>query len=310
VKEELQFMEHGDNIEQLQFYKNWFETVPTVAEIYDDEVTEFSVSVSADMATVSFCAFSPSEALVQPVVDLFWHYGFTEEEMEHFNDLGAALEASRLGTWVSISADNGMEGGWSFPGPMPLQDSFIILPDGKAKKKLQSWCLSKNSIETCMEVRSVVGGSYDHSTSIIEIKLLLSEKSHKEDIKVAKEAVKYFGFGSVANRKYWDIIKTPPKNVHSVFYLSFTIFGDHFVQIGVWYGAPSVYTAIQCCDVVGANKYSLASFEGAIDATGASYVELKYTKQCRNIVAKEGPQFIFHYNLGQETGLLIESSVY
>jgi hypothetical protein len=79
------------------------------------------------------------------MVDFFWNVGAPESEIDMLNEVGAAVNPGKIGSWIDMSARGGMDGGWFFPVEIPLKLATEAAENCDSIKKLSEWAESNNT---------------------------------------------------------------------------------------------------------------------------------------------------------------------
>ena len=73
------------------------------------------------------------------------------------------------------------------------------------------------------------------------------------------------------------------------------------MRLGILVPSPDSETVVKLCELCGANKENLATFEGSLEADGPAYAEYQFLKEGFGYgVYKEGFDIVFHYVAGSE----------
>ncbi|KAL7721298.1 PH domain-containing protein [Entamoeba marina] len=99
----------------LDFLKIWMDSLASPSDLEQGEVVQLTLCISSNHKKLSWRVDGPQVALIQKMVDFFWNVGAPENEIDRLNDLGAEITPSFIGSWIDMSFDGGMDGGWFFP---------------------------------------------------------------------------------------------------------------------------------------------------------------------------------------------------
>jgi len=80
--------------------------------VVQDGYMSYHVAISADMNKLTWRVSGPQPVFIQKMVDFFWNVGAPEIEIDRLNDVGAAMNPERIGSWIDMSIKGGMDGGW------------------------------------------------------------------------------------------------------------------------------------------------------------------------------------------------------
>jgi len=292
AKQVIDFLKGDSKV--LEFWQIWSESIPSREELSPDSEIDFHVAASVDMNKLTWKTSGPQSVFIQRMVDFFWNVGAPETEIDRLNDVGALINPTRIGSWIDMSSKDGMDGGWYFPGDIPLKLAVEAADACPAVTKFTEWCDSHN-ISTLCAVGRDMGAAPPRQT---ELKIRLPGATADEQIKKGLSAFSAFDLPEVPATPLGILQKSRPE---SGCYLVVVTSSEGFVRVGLMVPRPSDETVMALCQCADGNSDEVANLEGALGATGPAFVEFQYLQKGFGYgVYKEGFDIVLHFDLGKE----------
>jgi len=290
AKDAVAFLQEPDS-KILEFWLIWADSIPPVEELGDDTIN-CSVAVSADLEKLTWRTAGPQSLFIQRMVDFFWNVGAPESEIDRLNDVGANINPVRIGSWIDMSKAGGMDGGWYFPVPIPLNLCVEAADAGDAVTQLSEWANSHN-VSTCISVGRDMGAAPPRQTDFrIE---LAPDASAAEQARLALDAFDAFGFPPMPDYARAALERSTVAGIT----MSVITSADGFVRIGVLQPAPSdADVRSLCASSPNANYDGLRAFGNAIGQDTPMFIEYQYLETGFGYgVYQEGFSITLHYDL-------------
>eukprot|EP01119_Soliformovum_irregulare_P007017 TRINITY_DN19424_c0_g1_i1.p1 TRINITY_DN19424_c0_g1~~TRINITY_DN19424_c0_g1_i1.p1 ORF type:complete len:472 (-),score=156.82 TRINITY_DN19424_c0_g1_i1:100-1515(-) len=292
AKQVINFLKGDSKV--LEFWQIWSESIPLREELTPGASIDFHVAASADLTKLTWRTSGPQSVFIQRMVDFFWNVGAPETEIDRLNDVGALINPNRIGSWIDMSSKGGMDGGWYFPGDIPLKLAIEAADPCDALTRFNDWCQSQ-TITTLCAVGRDMGAAPPRQT---ELKIKLPGADAAEQIRRGLSAFEAFNFPPVPATPLEILNKSHPE---SGCYLSVITSSEGFVRLGLLIPKPSDDTVMALCQAAEGDSDEMANLEGALGAFGPSFVEFQYLQKGFGYgVYKEGFDIVFHFNLGEE----------
>jgi len=279
----------------LEFWQIWIESVPPPNEVEAGKQIDFSVAASADLKKLTWRTSGPQNIFIQKMVDFFWNVGAPEPEIDKLNDVGALINPMRIGSWIDMSAKDGMDGGWYFPVPMALVQCIDAADAGEPTQKLLEWA-ARHAVDQCMSVGRDMGAAPPRQT---EFRLALPGDASAQ-LEVALAAFAHFGFPKIPDA----MLNVLTGNTTPGLILSVITSNESFVRLGVLVPSPPMSAVQALSAAVEAPFAPLQGFmNDAFRGQTPSFVEVQFLKQGFGYgVYKEGFDAVFHWNAGSDVG--------
>eukprot|EP01101_Sappina_pedata_P007800 TRINITY_DN4192_c0_g1_i1.p1 TRINITY_DN4192_c0_g1~~TRINITY_DN4192_c0_g1_i1.p1 ORF type:complete len:503 (+),score=182.04 TRINITY_DN4192_c0_g1_i1:213-1511(+) len=292
AKTQIPFLQEEDN-KVLEFWEIWTESLPVSEDLGQGMSIDFFVSVSASMQKLTWRAAGPQVIFIQRMVDFFWNVGAPESEIDRLNEVGALINPSNIGSWIDMSGRGGMDGGWYFPGDIPLRMAVEAADPSPSVDRLIEWS-EKHSIDTCFTVGRDMGAAPPRQT---EIRLKLSGDTYEKQIVAGKDAFLMFGFPELPEGAQNILNETRPVDMC----MSIITSSEGFVRLGLLCPQPDRIACMKLCSLAGSNLDDISNFESSIKVNGPQFVEYQFLKEGFGYgVYKEGFDIVFHYFVGEE----------
>jgi len=296
VKDSIPALNNPATLKLVEFWKAWFQSLPTIEEARttsQDPIT-FDLITSANMSKIVWKCSGPQSAYIQKMVDFFWIVGSPGTEIERLNDIGAEINPSIIGSWITISNKGGMDGGWFFPVPMDVPTSLDAIDPGEAKTAFQEW-LNTHGITNILLIGRDMGA---HPPRQTEIKFALPGTSYEEKINKALAAFDYFHCSRMPSDAL-EIIREKPKD--EVF-MNIVLSSGGFVQVGLILPSPDDGNVNKLCALCGSSYDTIKRLQETLRVSNPSHVEYQFLLNGFGYgVYKEGFDVLFHYRAGEET---------
>jgi mannose/fructose/N-acetylgalactosamine-specific phosphotransferase system component IIB len=297
VKNNIPFLNNATSVKLVEFWKAWFQSIPSVEEVRSSPVTVpliFDLSTSANMSKLIWRCSGPQSAFIQKMVDFFWIVGTPEIEIERLNDIGASINPTVIGSWITMSNKGGMDGGWYFPVQVELPTAMEAADVGDSKNKLNDW-LQSNGINNVLIVGRDMGA---HPPRQTEYKFLIPGNNFEEKLSKVLSVFDYCQSQRIPNDAL-DIIREKPKDE---IYMNIVVSSLGFVQIGLICPSPDESSVNKLCSLCGSSYDSLHKFQDSLGVGGPSFVEYQFLMKGFGYgVYKEGFDVFFHYKAGEES---------
>jgi hypothetical protein len=283
-----------DESKVLEFWQIWSESIPAKEELTSGMSIDFHVATSADMQKIQWRVSGPQNVFIQKMVDFFWNVGAPESEIDRLNDVGALINPVRIGSWIDMSAQGGMDGGWYFPVDISLKSALEAADTGEAYSTFCEWA-ERVGVQSIWQCGRDMGAAPPRQT---EFKFKLPGANFEEQLSISLNAYSSFGIPPISE-EYLKVLK----DSHPTETLCFSVIisSEGFVRVGLLVPKPSTETVLSLCALSGVNNDELASFEAALGAEGPSYAEYQFLmKGFGYSVYKEGFGIVFHYSVGEE----------
>jgi len=262
---------------------------------------EFYVACSADMQKLTWRTNGPQSIFIQKMVDFFWNVGAPEDEIDRLNDVGALINPVKIGSWIDMSKQGGMDGGWYFPVEIPMRLATEAADQGTAIREFAQWAES-HSITTAFAVGRDMGAAPPRQT---EIRFKLPGNHPEDQVKVGLNAFATFKFPPIPEAAAAVLSNAKIENSHDASVsLSVITSTEGFVRLGLLVPRPSPSDVQALCAAVGGTAKAVSDFEGSMDISpgeGPLFVEYQYLQKPFGYgVYKEGFDIVFHYRVGIE----------
>lgn len=295
AKEVIPFLQDEDS-KVLEFWSIWSDSIPLKEDLQAGMAIEYHVSTSANMQKLTWRTAGPQNIFIQKMVDFFWNVGAPESEIDRLNDVGALINPIKIGSWIDMSAKGGMDGGWYFPVEISLKQALEAADAGDPTKKVLEWA-EQVGVTKGFSVGRDMGAAPPRQT---EIRVHLLGESFENQLENALKAFKMFNFPDLPENAL-SILKASGGKVDTPLALSVITSSEGFVRLGILVPSPDSETVVKLCELCGANKENLATFEGSLEADGPAYAEYQFLKEGFGYgVYKEGFDIVFHYVAGSE----------
>jgi len=292
ARDSIPFVTSGDP-KLIEFWQIWYESIPARSEINDDQSIQWDLAVSSDCTKLSWRTSGPQDTFIQKMVDFFWNVGAPESEIDRLNDVGASINPIKIGSWIDMSAQGGMDGGWFFPVDVMINLVIEAGDPGEPSKVLTQWC-AQNGITQCFSVGRDMGAAPPRQT---EARMQLPGSTFEQQYALACSAFSTFGFPSIPDNLS-SLINEHAKAGGLM--LSVVTSSEGFVRIGLLIPNPSREFQAGLADATSGRLDILSRLEGVL-CKSPSAVEFQYLNRGFGYgVYKEGFDVIFHYNIGEE----------
>jgi len=114
AKDVIPFLKNEEG-KVLEFWLIWAESIPTKEEQPGINM-DYHIATSANLQKLTWRTSGPQNAFIQKMVDFFYNVGAPDSEIDRLNDIGSLINPLKIGSWIDMSANGGMDGGWFFPG--------------------------------------------------------------------------------------------------------------------------------------------------------------------------------------------------
>ncbi|KAL7722700.1 PH domain-containing protein [Entamoeba marina] len=103
AKEASNWLKNNQPEGVLDFLKIWMDSLASPSDLEQGEIARLTLCISSNHKKLSWRVDGPQAALIQKC------------EIDRLNDLGAEITPAFIGSWIDMSFDGGMDGGWFFP---------------------------------------------------------------------------------------------------------------------------------------------------------------------------------------------------
>jgi hypothetical protein len=237
----------------------------------------------------------PQNIFIQKMVDFFWNVGAPETEIDRLNDVGALINPIQIGSWIDMSGQGGMDGGWFFPVDVPIKFAFEASDAGDPINRVEQWA-EANNVTRCISVGRDMGAAPPRQT---EIRFAIPGDTFDEQLDRGLSAFEAFGFPDIPDDMLSLIRSSPVAGLN----LSVITSSEGFVRLGLLCPSPDQGTVEQLCNVAagGGSYQRIRSFENALGIEGPAFAEYQYLMKGFGYgVYKEGFDVVFHYDVGEE----------
>ncbi|ELP85185.1 hypothetical protein EIN_082970 [Entamoeba invadens IP1] len=280
------------------FLNIWKDSLPVSTDIIAGEFATITLCVSADTHKMSWRVNGPQSGMIQKMVDFFWNVGAPENEIDRLNDLGAEINPNVIGSWIDMSQDGGMDGGWFFPVDIALGTAKSAGDVGEGKEGNNSaldvfvkWA-EQHGINMVISVGRDMGATPPRQTDF-KFKIV---GPNQVKLSIVKEAGDAFGFPKIP-QTLEDIILGLDNSITEIS-LSVVTSTDGFVKFGVIIPTPTVYAVADMLQIV--PEADLAKHQFYLNSFGQpSAIEYAYLNKGFGFeVYKEGVDVHVYYTLG------------
>jgi hypothetical protein len=235
-----------------------------------DPITEFGVSISADMQHLTWRAAGEATAFIPEVADFFATVGAVPAEMDRLAQAGEQLLPEQLGYWLMAKADS-QNAGWYFPVGMPLKEALTFVDADPINHTLSQWAQQFN-VEGPVRVGRAVGGGKPYTELFIPIPSGDIEQQMFTALKI------------------FEMLSTPlpPDEALELILslkqqglaVSLWVTAAGIVKTGLLSSIPETVLVIELGKLAGIEDYEpLAKFEGLLGVQGPDYVEARTQHQ-------------------------------
>eukprot|EP01098_Paradermamoeba_levis_P004104 TRINITY_DN1791_c0_g1_i1.p1 TRINITY_DN1791_c0_g1~~TRINITY_DN1791_c0_g1_i1.p1 ORF type:complete len:467 (-),score=138.08 TRINITY_DN1791_c0_g1_i1:226-1626(-) len=282
-----------DSSKVLEFWQIWCESLPPSEDLSPGMGIEYHLAVSVNLQKLTWRTAGPQNVFIQKMVDFFWNVGAPETEIDRLNDVGALLNPIKIGSWIDMSAQGGMDGGWFFPVDISMKVGLEAADPGDSVNVLKNW-IEKHSVDKCYCTGRDMGAAPPRQT---EFRLKLPNLDFGGQLRLCEDAFQAFGFPPISPQALDILRNAAPGNLC----LSVITSSDGFVRLGLLAPKPSKDVVGKLCTLMGEGQKQLNVLEGALGSQGPANVEFLYLKEGFGYgVYKEGFDVVFHYELGEE----------
>jgi len=275
-----------------EFWNIWMESIPAQTELTDGLI-KFELAVSPLMDKLSWRCCGPQNFFIQRMVDFFWNVGAPESEIDHLNNVGADINPTVIGSWIDMSQQGGMDGGWFFPGDVQILTASLAADPSDAVEKVKGWCL-ENGVSKGNLVGRDMGAAPPRQT---EIRFVLPGESFDAQLGKAESAYSCFGL-PFPPKEATQILKP---NSSGGLTLSVVTSSEGFVRIGLLFPKPQAQVVASLCSMSNAPASNHVQFQQTLHVDGPEWVELQFLGAGFGYgVYEEGFGVIFHYLVGIE----------
>lgn len=233
------------------------------------EPVRFSVGLSCDLRRVTLYAEGEAATMAEPIRELLDGVGAGERELERVGLAGRALRPGSAGSWIEscvVGERTSLDGGWFFPGELPLEGALAQADASAAKERYAAWA-TMSGADTCLRLRRSVGAG----APFTEVVALVPDEHDAGG--AATRALALFRALEVEGPppSVRALIEAVPEGLAASAWLT----ARGVSRVGVLLPAPSSRTVLQLADAVGATAHTdtLARFEGALAVEGPLYAE-------------------------------------
>jgi len=291
AKDVIPFLKNEEG-KVLEFWLIWAESIPTKEEQPGINM-DYHIATSANLQKLTWRTSGPQNAFIQKMVDFFYNVGAPDSEIDRLNDIGSLINPMKIGSWIDMSANGGMDGGWFFPVDITIKMALEASDEGDPVRKVADWA-NQNSIERAFSVGRDMGASPPRQT---EIRLKLPGADGPAQLEVGLSAFNYFGFPPLPENTL-PILRESVDN-HPGLCLSIVTSAEGFVRLGLLVPGPSKDIVKSLCSIAGSNASDLDKLHNAIGANGPDFAEYQFLKEGFGYgVYKEGFDVVFHYFIG------------
>ncbi|BFU19850.1 hypothetical protein conserved domain containing [Entamoeba histolytica] len=281
----------------LDFLGIWKDSLPTNTDMEAGEVAKLTLCVSADTNKLSWRVDGPQGALIQKMVDFFWNVGAPEVEIDRLNDLGAEINPFFIGSWIDMSQQGGMDGGWFFPVDTELSIGKNAGDKGNGNSALDvlvQWA-EQHGMNSIISVGRDMGATPPRQTDF-KFKVV---GPNQVKLTVIKEACSTFGFPPISNTLE-EVICNLGNSISEIT-LSIITSTDGFVKLGVIIPQPTAEIISKLVESVPGHEISI--HQSMLNSFGQPIaVEYSFLNKGFGFeVYREGVDVHIYYNLGAIT---------
>jgi len=278
----------------LDFLRIWTDSLPVPSEMNPGETTNLVLVASSDCKKLSWRVSGPQAAMIQKMVDFFWNVGAPEGEIDKLNDLGADLNPPLIGSWIDMSEEGGMDGGWFFPVSSDLitaKRAGDVAGTTNVVDTVIEWA-QQHQINMTISVGRDMGATPPRQTDF-HFKI---EGANNVKAKTIEDAFTLFKFPPIPTGLQETINNLPPQCTEVK--LSVVTSTDGFVRIAVIIMNPTPAVVTKILDLCPSSNFTkhqqmLTSF-GQPTAVEYAFLNAGFGFD----VYREGVDVHIHYNLG------------
>ena len=291
AKDVIPFLKNEEG-KVLEFWLIWAESIPTKEEQPGINM-DYHIATSANLQKLTWRTSGPQNAFIQKMVDFFYNVGAPDSEIDRLNDIGSLINPLKIGSWIDMSANGGMDGGWFFPVDITIKMALEASDEGDPVRKVADWA-NQHSIDKAFSVGRDMGASPPRQT---EIRLKLPGADGPAQLEVGLSAFNFFGFPPLPENTLPILRESVESNPGLC--LSIVTSAEGFVRLGLLVPNPSKDIVKSLCSIAGSNSSDLEKLHGAIGANGPDFAEYQFLKEGFGYgVYKEGFDVVFHYFIG------------
>lgn len=288
AKDKISFL-NGQDAKLNEFWAIWFGSIPSVQDMGEGAV-EYEVVISSDLKKLSWKAHGPQHVTIQKMVDFFWNVGAPEIEIDRLNDVGGLVNPMVIGSWIDVSEQGGMDGGWYFPVNIPIKFALESCDAGEPVKAVTEWA-QEHDISTCYCISRDMGAAPPRQD---ELKFKIFGETLEAQLQIALSAFRKLD------------IPNPPEDMLSILRecgiglnLSIVTSSEGVVKLGILFPKPSSEVVERLTALTNTSESSafLKEFSTELGST-PSYVECQYLVQRFGYgVYKDGFDILYHYHV-------------
>lgn len=279
----------------LDFLGIWRDSLPVNVDMEMGEIADVKLVVSANAHKFSWRVDGPQGALIQKMVDFFWNVGAPETEIDRLNDLGAEINPMFIGSWIDMSEEGGMDGGWYFP-----VDTDVNIgkqagdPDGPSNclAKMLEWA-QKNGLNMISSIGRDMGATPPRQT---EFKYKIVGPASAK-LNIVKDGFTMFGIPALPEKVESALNAYTGNEIM----MSVTTSTEGFVRVGVIIPQPNAQVLSQVVESV--SGHDIPRHQQYLNTFGQP-VAVEYSFLSTGFgfeVYREGADAHVHYLLGNVT---------
>ena len=279
----------------LDFLGIWRDSLPVNVDMEMGEIADVKLVVSANAHKFSWRVDGPQGALIQKMVDFFWNVGAPETEIDRLNDLGAEINPMFIGSWIDMSEEGGMDGGWYFPVDTDLNiGKQAGDPDGPSNclGRMVEWA-QKNGLSMISSIGRDMGATPPRQT---EFKYKIVGPASAK-LNIVKDGFTMFGIPALPEKVESALNAFTGNEIM----MSVTTSSEGFVRVGIVIPQPNAQVLSQVVESV--SGHDIPRHQQYLNTFGQP-VAVEYSFLTAGFgfeVYREGADVHVHYLLGTVT---------
>eukprot|EP01103_Thecamoeba_quadrilineata_P008330 TRINITY_DN18098_c0_g1_i1.p1 TRINITY_DN18098_c0_g1~~TRINITY_DN18098_c0_g1_i1.p1 ORF type:complete len:462 (+),score=61.43 TRINITY_DN18098_c0_g1_i1:166-1551(+) len=295
-KSQIEFLKKEDH-KALEFWQVWFDSIPETEDFQKAKTPEsksliFTLTTSLTTEKLTWRAAGPQNLFIQRMVDFFWNVGAPETEIDKLNEVGTRINPVVIGSWIDMSIQGGMDGGWYFPFEIPLDVALTAADDGDSLHKLVEWAQA-HKVERCVSVGRDMGAAPPRQ---IELRLILPGVTFADQLEIALDAYQRFEVIPPSHDEL-QVIRENSDECGLVLVVVTSVMG--FVRVGLLFPLPSEATVKEVCRVRNVDYRPLEQLQTTMQVPGPAFLEFSFLNESFTYgVYPQGFDVYLHFVVG------------